>query len=77
VAILEQGIAHHPDSFDLHMTLSDSLMRLKRYPQARRCLEAIPDHPRTVEQLIRCCRLMGDREGEQTWMGRLNRLQQG
>jgi len=76
LAVLQQGIQHHKTSLDLHMALANSLMRLHRYPEARQCLEAIPDHPRAVEQLIRCCRFMGDREGEQTWMGRLNRPQQ-
>ena len=76
LAVLQQGIEHHKTSLDLHMALANSLMRLHRYPEARQCLEAIPDHPRAVEQLIRCCRFMGDREGEQTWMGRLNRLPQ-
>jgi Tfp pilus assembly protein PilF len=77
LAVLQQGIEHHKTSLDLHMALANSLMRLHRYPEARQCLEAVPDHPRAVEQLIRCCRFIGDREGEQTWMGRLNRLQQG
>jgi anaerobic magnesium-protoporphyrin IX monomethyl ester cyclase len=77
LAVLQRGIEHHKTSLDLHMALANSLMRLNRYPEARQCLEAIPDHPRAVEQLIRCCRLMGDRTGEQTWMGRLDCLQQG
>ena len=71
VTILRQGIAHHPASVDLHMALANSLMRLDRYPEARRCLETIPDHPQAVEQLMRCCRFMGDREGEQAWSDRL------
>jgi tetratricopeptide (TPR) repeat protein len=76
LAILQRGIAHHKTSIDLRMALANSLMRLNRYPEAHQCLEAISDHPRAVEQLIRCCRFMGDREGEKTWIGRLNRLQQ-
>ncbi|MEE4111466.1 MAG: radical SAM protein [Desulfobacteraceae bacterium] len=75
LAILQRGIQHHSTSVDLHMALASSLMRLNRYPEARQCLEAIPDHPRAVEQLIRCCRFMGDREGEQTWIGRLKNIQ--
>ncbi|MBC2710580.1 MAG: tetratricopeptide repeat protein [Desulfosarcina sp.] len=75
VAVLQRGIDHHKNSVDLHMALANSLMRLNRYPEARKCLEAFPDHPQTVEQLIRCCRFMGDREGEQTWISRLKRLQ--
>ena len=75
VAILQRGIEHHKTSVDLHMALANSLMRLNRYPEARQCLEAFPDHPQTVEQLIRCCRFMGDREGEQTWISRLKSLQ--
>lgn len=74
--ILQRGIEHHNTSVDLHMALANSLMRLGRYPEARHCLEAIPDHPRAVEQLVRCCRSMGDRKGEQAWISRLNRLQQ-
>ena len=74
MAVLQRGIVHHQTSIDLHMALANDLMRLNRYPEARQCLEAIPDHPRSVEQLIRCCRFMGDREGEQTWISRLERL---
>jgi hypothetical protein len=57
------------------MALANSLMRLDRYPEARACLEALSDHPRIVEQLIRCCRLMGDREGEQVWTSQWESLQ--
>ena len=64
LAILQRGIEHHKTSPDLHMALANSLMRLNRYPEARQRLEAISDHPPAVEQLIRCCRFMGDREGE-------------
>ena len=74
--ILQRGIKHHNASVDLRMALANSLMRLSRYPEARQCLEAIPDHPWAVEQLARCCRSMGDRKGEQAWISRLNRLQQ-
>ena len=56
--------------------LANSLMRLNRHPEARDCLESLPDHPQIVEQLIRCCRFMGDREGEQAWIDRLASLQQ-
>ena len=76
LAILQRGIEHHPTSIDLHMALANSLIRLNRYPEARQCLEAISDHPRAVEQLIRCCRFMGDREGEQLWISRLDTLRQ-
>jgi Tfp pilus assembly protein PilF len=77
VAILQRGIQHYNDSVDLHTALANNLMRLNRYPEARQCLEPFPDHPQAVEQLVRCCRFMGDREGEQTWRRRLKRLQQG
>ncbi len=76
VKVLQRGIDHHKTSVDLHMALANSLMRLNRYPEASQCLEAISNHPQAVEQLIRCCRFMGDREAEQTWKDRLNRLQQ-
>ncbi|BBO71635.1 hypothetical protein DSCA_55650 [Desulfosarcina alkanivorans] len=76
VAILQQGIGHHKDSVDLHLALANSLMRLNRHPEARLCLDRFPDHPQAVELLVRCCRFMGDREGEQTWRSRLKRLQQ-
>ena len=75
LAILQRGIENHKASIDLHMALANSLMRLNRYPEARQSLEAIPDHPRAVEQLIRCCRFMGDREGEQFWISQLETLQ--
>ena len=76
VTILQQGIEHHKTSLDLHMALANSLMRLNRHPEARQCLEAFPDHPQAVEQLIRCCRFIGDQEDEKAWISRLNRLQQ-
>jgi hypothetical protein len=75
LTILQRGIAHHKTSLDLHMALANSLMRLNRHPEARQHLEAFPNHPQAVEQLIRCCRFMGDRDGEQSWISRLNRLQ--
>ncbi len=74
VAVLQRGIDHHKSSVDLHMALAHSLMRLNRCGKARQYLEAFPDHPQTVEQLVRCCRLMEDREGEQTWIDRLQEL---
>jgi radical SAM superfamily enzyme YgiQ (UPF0313 family) len=76
VAILEEGIGHHPSSLDLHSALANGLMRLERYPEARQCLEAVAEHPQSLELLVRCCRFMGDREGERTWMERLQRIQQ-
>lgn len=75
VTILQQGIDHYATSVDLHMALANSLMRLNRYPEARDCLEALPDHPQAVEQLVRCCRIMGDRKGEKVWGSRLKALQ--
>jgi anaerobic magnesium-protoporphyrin IX monomethyl ester cyclase len=77
VTVLRQGIGHHPASVDLHMALANSLMRLDRYPEARGCLESFPDHPQTVEALVRCCRFMGDREGERRWSERLRALHPG
>ena len=71
VAVLEQGSAHHPGSIDLHVTLSDNLMRLQRYTEACHRLKAFPDHPMAVERIILCCRFMNDREQEQKWMKRL------
>ena len=76
VAVLQQGIEHHNTSLDLHMAMANSLMRLERYPEARTYLEAFPGHPQTIEQIIRCCRFMGDREAEQSWRNRLKSLQQ-
>jgi tetratricopeptide (TPR) repeat protein len=75
VAVLQRGIEHHKTSLDLHMALANSLMRLGRYPEAREYLETLADHPQIIEQLIRCCRLMGDREGEKTWVNQLEKLQ--
>ncbi len=67
VDILEQGIDHHETSADLHLALANSLMRLGRYQQARQALRRFPHHPQAVEQIIRCCRFMGDRDGEKKW----------
>ncbi len=74
VAILERGIDHHADSVDLHVTLADSLMQMNHRPQACRVLERFPDHPQALDRLIRCCRLMGDREKEQAWARQRSRL---
>jgi radical SAM superfamily enzyme YgiQ (UPF0313 family) len=71
VEILQKGIDHHKNSLDLRLALANSLMRLKRYSGAKECLEAASDHPRSVELLIQCCRLMKDREGEQRWREQL------
>ena len=76
VAVLQRGIDHHDNSVDLRMALANSLMQLKRYPEAHQTLEAFPDQPQAVEQLIRCCRFMKDREGEERWARRLKRLHQ-
>jgi tetratricopeptide (TPR) repeat protein len=76
VEVLEQGIAHHGNSADLHMVLANSLMRLSRYLDARNYLEKFSNNPQAVEQIIQCCRFMGDEEGELSWMNRLENLQQ-
>ncbi len=75
VEILTRGIRHHPDSTDLHLTLAHSLIGLRRYGKARQYLEAFPEHPRALELLVRCCRLMGDREVETKWSHRLINIQ--
>jgi len=75
VAILQRGIGHHQASVDLHTALANSLMRMNRYPEARSCLEAVADHPQVLELLVRCCRFMGDRQGEQRWADALRRHQ--
>jgi radical SAM superfamily enzyme YgiQ (UPF0313 family) len=74
IGILKQGIDHHRQSVDLHMALANSLIRLNRYDEARAGLEGFPEHPQAVEQIIRCCRSLADKEGEQTWSERLRRL---
>lgn len=75
VAVLQDGISHHPTSADLRMALANSLMRLNRYAEARSWLEAADDHPQAVELLVRCCRMMGDREMEKRWIRRLADIQ--
>ncbi len=69
-AILEEGIRHHPDSLDLRLALAGSLMRLDRWPAARRRLETVAAHPQAVDAIIHCCRMMGDRDGERAWRRR-------
>ncbi|MGA6926712.1 MAG: radical SAM protein, partial [Desulfosarcina sp.] len=76
VGVLRQGIVHHPTSIDLHLTLAESLMRQKRYPEARTCLEALPQTPGSIEPIIRCCQLMGDREAAHRWRERLKNIEQ-
>jgi tetratricopeptide (TPR) repeat protein len=74
IVVLKQGIEHHQESVDLHMALANSLIRLARYEEARACLEGFPAHPQAVDQIIRCCRLMADKEGERIWSERLRSL---
>jgi anaerobic magnesium-protoporphyrin IX monomethyl ester cyclase len=71
IAVLKQGIRHHKKSVDLHMALANSLIRLDRYRDAYQSLKAFAHHPQVVDQIIRCCRLMGDRKKEQHWIARL------
>ena len=73
IEILKQGIQHHRKSVDLHMALAHSLIRLDRFKEAYQCLKSFARHPQVVDQLIRCCRFMGDREKERYWIARLNR----
>jgi anaerobic magnesium-protoporphyrin IX monomethyl ester cyclase len=75
VAILERGIRHHAASVDLHMALANSLMRLSRFQEAYDHLEGLGDHPQVAELIVRCCRLMGDREKVSTWTRKLRHLQ--
>jgi tetratricopeptide (TPR) repeat protein len=75
VAILRQGIVHHKTSVDLHTALANSLMRLKRYPDAIEWLKSVADHPQALELLVRCCRFMGDRQAEYHWTEALKRHQ--
>lgn len=72
LAVLKRGIRRHPQSVDLRMSAANSLTRLGRYAEARTYLEAIADQPQVIEQIIRCCRLMADKAGEQAWTQRLN-----
>jgi radical SAM superfamily enzyme YgiQ (UPF0313 family) len=74
IVVLKQGIDHHRESVDLHMALANSLIRLARYEEARACLESFPANPQAVDQIIRCCRLMADKEGERIWSERLRSL---
>lgn len=71
VELWQRGIAHHPHSIDLRLALANGLMRLNRHAEARRCLEVVSHHDQVVEQLVRCCRVLGDREGERRWVERL------
>lgn len=71
VELWQRGIAHHPHSIDLRLALANGLMRLNRHAEARRCLEVVSHHDQAVEQLVRCCRVLGDREGERRWVERL------
>lgn len=71
VEILQRGIRHHPTSMDLHLALAHSLMRLERYAEAHRHLAPFAHNPQVVEQLVRCCRMMGDKKSENKWLNRL------
>ncbi len=73
IEILKKGIQQHRQSVDLHMALANSLIRLDRYEEAYQCLRGFSQHPRVVDQLIRCCRFMGNREKEHYWIEQLNR----
>lgn len=71
--ILKKGVKEYPESIDLHLTLAQSLTRLQRPTEARHYLESLPDHPQVLEWIIRCCRMMGDKEGEKRSKHRLQR----
>jgi tetratricopeptide (TPR) repeat protein len=73
IEILNQGIQHHQESVDLHMALANSLIHMDRYQEAYQRLKKFAHHPQVVDQLIRCCRFLGDRKKEQYWLGQLNR----
>ena len=73
-AVLREGVRHYPGSIDLHLTLAHSLIRLQRPSEARQFLELLPHHPQAAELIIRCCRIMGDRDGEQAWRNHLDRI---
>ena len=76
ITVLETGLRHHASSVDLTMALANSLIRLNRVADARQRLTPFADHGQAVELIVRCCRLMADREGEQTWRKRLIDLHQ-
>jgi anaerobic magnesium-protoporphyrin IX monomethyl ester cyclase len=69
--ILLRGIRHYAASADLRMALASSLMRLGRPHEAHEHLLPVGDHPRAMEMLVHCCRLLKDRQGERTWLDRL------
>jgi tetratricopeptide (TPR) repeat protein len=71
VAILLRGIDHYSGSADLRMTLASSLIRLGRPYEAREHLLPVGNHPRVMEMLVHCCRLLKDHQGEKTWLDRL------
>lgn len=71
VEILLRGIRHYSVSADLRMALAVSLMRLGRPLDAREHLLPVGDHPRVMEMLVHCCRLLKDHQGERTWLDRL------
>ncbi|WP_419661573.1 cobalamin-binding radical SAM domain protein [Desulfosarcina variabilis str. Montpellier] len=72
IDILNQGISHYQDSVDLHIALANSLIHRHRYKEAYQCLERFAHHPQVIDQLIRCCRFIGDRKKEHYWIGQLN-----
>jgi anaerobic magnesium-protoporphyrin IX monomethyl ester cyclase len=73
-AILQKGIRYHPASIDLNLTLAQSLIRSQRHGEARRYLEPFPDHPQVVDLLVRCSRMLKDRESEKKWMDQLKKI---
>lgn len=74
-AILEEGLVHHEQSVDIAAALANSLIRLNRVAEARSRLERFADRIPAVELIVRCCRLMADREAEATWTRHLASLQ--
>ena len=71
VEILLRGIRHFAASADLRMALASSLMRLGRPHEAHEHLLPVGDHPRAMEMLVHCCRLIKDHQGEKAWLNRL------
>jgi hypothetical protein len=52
------------------MALANSLMRLGRPLEAQEQLLPVEDHPRVMEMLVHCCRMLGDHQKERSMMKR-------
>ncbi|MFW5488395.1 MAG: radical SAM protein [Desulfovibrio sp.] len=61
---LSQGLADHPDSLDIALSLAAGLLSCNATEQARTVLEAFSQHAEAWPWLAQCCAMQGDTAGQ-------------